>query len=80
MVRSAYTPRADDDDFAQARTQVREVLDDAARERLVSNIASHLLDGVSDTVLERAIDYWKHVDEAIGERVASAVRSGVGAS
>ncbi len=48
MVRSAYTPRADDDDFGQAGTMVREVLDDDARERLVSNVAGHLSDGVSD--------------------------------
>jgi catalase len=73
MVRAAYTPRAEDSDFGQAGTQVREVLDDAARERLVSNIAGHLSDGVSDKVLERAIAYWKNVDQAIGERIARAV-------
>jgi catalase len=73
MVRAAYTPRADDDDFVQARVQVREVLDDAARERLVSNIAGHLADGVSDKVLERAIQYWKNVDEELGSRVQGAV-------
>jgi catalase len=75
MVRSAYTPRADDDDFGQAGTQVREVLDGAARERLVSNIAGHLLDGVSDKVLVRAIEYWKSVDGDLGASVQSAVRS-----
>ena len=31
MVRAAYSARRDDDDFSQAGTQVREVLDDAAR-------------------------------------------------
>ena len=54
MVRSVYTPRSADDDFVQARTQVREVLDEDARERLVSNIAGHLADGVADEVLARA--------------------------
>jgi hypothetical protein len=39
MVRSAYTLHAEDDDWGQAGTMVREVLDDAARERLVSNVA-----------------------------------------
>jgi Catalase-related immune-responsive. len=39
-VRSAYTLRADDDDWSQPGTMVREVLDDAARERLVGNIAA----------------------------------------
>jgi catalase len=76
MVRSAYTPRADDDDFTQAGTQVRDVLDDAARERLVSNIAGHLLDGVSDKVLARALEYWKNVDRALGESVERAVGGG----
>ena len=33
MVRSAYTLREADDDWGQAETLVREVLDDAARER-----------------------------------------------
>ena len=35
MVRSAYTLREADDDWGQAGTLVREVLDDAARERPV---------------------------------------------
>ncbi len=47
MVRKAYTLRADDDDWGQAGTLVREVLDDAARERLVDNVVGHLKDGVS---------------------------------
>ena len=79
MVRSAYTPRADDDDFGQAGTQVREVLDDDARDRLVSNIAGHLSDGVSDKVLARAFEYWKNVDQELGERIEQAVGAGVGA-
>ena len=79
MVRSAYTLRADDDDFGQARTQVRDVLDDEERDRLVSNIAGHLADGVSDKVLARAIEYWKNVDEQFGERIEQAVGATVGA-
>jgi catalase len=49
MVRTACTLPAEDDDFGQAGTMVREVLDDDARDRLVSNVAGHLLDGVSGT-------------------------------
>ena len=79
MVRPAYTPRADDDDFGQARTQVREVLDDDARERLVSNVAGHLSDGVSEKVLARAFEYWKNIDQEIGERIEQAVGATVGA-
>ena len=79
MVRSAYTLRTDDDDFGQAGTQVREVLDDEARERLVANVAGHLSDGVSDDVLARAFQYWKNIDPEIGERIEQAVGATVGA-
>ncbi len=79
MIRSAYTLRAEDDDFGQARTQVRDVLDDEERDRLISNIAGHLADGVSEKVLARAIEYWKNVDEDLGERVEQAVGAAVGA-
>ena len=41
MVRAAYTPHAEDDDYGQANTMVNEVLDDAARDRLVDNVAGH---------------------------------------
>jgi catalase len=79
MVRAAYTLRAADDDFGQPRTMVREVLDDDARERLVSNVAGHLLDGVSEKVLARAFQYWKNIDQEIGERIEQAVGATVGA-
>ncbi len=75
MVRSAYTLREDDDDWSQAGIMVRDVLDDAARDRLVSNIVGHLNDGVSPPVLARAIEYWRNVDKNIGDRVAEGVDS-----
>jgi len=71
MVRKAYTLRAEDDDFGQAGTLVRRVLDDAARTRLVSNIVGHLKDGVSGPVLARALDYWRKVDEDLSSRIAA---------
>ena len=48
MVRTAYTLRSQDDDWGQAGTLVREVIDDAERERLVDNVVGHLLNGVSE--------------------------------
>ncbi len=75
MVRAAYTLRRDDDDWGQAGTLVRDVLDDAARGRLVTNIAGHLLNGVSEPVLVRAFDYWSKVDRALGDAVRLAVRA-----
>jgi catalase len=75
MVRKAYTLRAEDDDFGQAGTLVRHVLDDAARARLVSNIVGHLKDGVSEPVLARTLEYWRHVDENLGERIAAGMKT-----
>jgi catalase len=76
LVRSAYTLREDDDDWGQPGTLVREVLDDAARERLVSNVVGHLLDGVTEPVLQRAFAYWRNVDKDLGDRVEAGVRAG----
>ncbi|MCK0440678.1 catalase [Gordonia alkaliphila] len=76
LVREAYSLRADDDDWGQAGTLVRDVLGDDERERLVSNIAGHLLAGVSEPVLARAFEYWRNVDADLGARVEAAVRAG----
>ncbi len=76
MVRTAYTLRPDDDDWGQAGTMVREVLDDAARDRLVSNIVGHLRGGVTEPVLQRAFEYWRNVDRDLGDRVEKGVRAG----
>ncbi|CAL9425527.1 Catalase [Streptomyces sp. enrichment culture] len=75
MVRAAYTLHSEDDDFGQAGTMVRTVLDDAARTRLVSNVAGHLKVDVSPPVLRRALDYWRSVDAALGDRIAKEVNS-----
>ena len=76
MVHAAQTLHAEDDDWGQAGTLVRDVLDDAARARLVSNIVGHLLDEVTEPVLLRAFDYWRNVDKDLGDRVEQGVRAG----
>ncbi|WP_330181596.1 catalase [Nocardia sp. NBC_01503] len=75
MVRLAYTLRKDDDDWGQAGTMVREVLDDAARGRLVDNIVGHLLNGVTAPVLARAFEYWRNVDKDLGDRIEAGVQA-----
>jgi catalase len=75
MVHTAPTLRVDDDDWAQAAALVREVMDDAERERLVSNVAGHLRNGVSEKVLQRAFEYWKSIDKEVGARIEDAVRT-----
>ncbi|MFW6179725.1 MAG: catalase-related domain-containing protein, partial [Desulfohalobiaceae bacterium] len=74
FIRAAYTLRKDDDDFGQPGTLVREVMDDAQRERLVSNVVGHLKKGVTEPVLERALEYWRNIDKDIGDRIAKGVK------
>ncbi|WP_101947151.1 catalase [Mycobacterium sp. 3519A] len=74
MVRAANTPRAADDDWGQAGVLVRDVMDDAERRRLVSNVAGHLRNGVSEQVLQRAFDYWRSIDKSVGDSIEEAVR------
>jgi catalase len=76
FIRAAYTLRPDDDDFGQAGTLLRDVMDDAQRDRLVSNVVGHLKDGVSEPVLERAFEYWRSIDQEIGDRIAQGVKGG----
>src|SRR3546814_5967291 len=57
MVRSAYTPRSNDDDFTQPGILVREAFDDTQRQRLVDQVAGSLLGGVREPVLSRAFQY-----------------------
>ena len=75
MLRSAYRLHAEDDDFGQAGTLVREVWNDEQREEFVQTVTGHLLAGVKGQVLERAFDYWKNVDAETGKRIEEAVRN-----
>ena len=74
FIRGAYTLRPDDDDFGQAGTLLRDVMDDAERDRLVANVVGHLKDAVSEPVLERAFQYWRSIDQKIGDRIAQGVK------
>jgi catalase len=76
MVHAAYTLHAEDDDWGQAGTLVRDVLDDAARTRLVNNIVGQLLNGVTEPVLLRTFQYLRNVDKDLGDRVEQGVRAG----
>jgi catalase len=76
MVRSAYTLRADDDDFSQPGILIRDVFGDADRQGLIETVAGGLLGGVRSPVLERAFEYWKSIDADVGRRIEQKVRSG----
>ncbi|OUI89205.1 catalase [Acetobacter sp. DmW_043] len=75
FVRSAYTLRPDDDDYSQARALVTKVMDDAARDRLVSNVVGHLSNGVEEPVLSRVFEYWSNIDKDIGQRIKNKFTS-----
>ncbi|MGE0671380.1 MAG: catalase, partial [Parachlamydiales bacterium] len=76
FVHAAYTLRKDDDDWSQAGDLVRKVMNDAQRERLVANVVGHLKNGVSEPVLQRAFEYWSHIDKDVGERIKKGVKGG----
>ncbi|MEQ5834697.1 catalase [Marinobacter sp. NFXS9] len=74
MVRAAYKLRKDDDDFGQANALINQVMDQAARDRLVSNVVGHIKGGVKEPVLSRALDYWKKIDAEVGARIEQGVK------
>src|SRR3954447_4413606 len=76
VARTAYESHAEDDDFVQARALVRDVMDDAARDRLVANTVAQLTNGVTEPVLQRGFDLLRHVDRSLGDRVEEGVRKG----
>jgi catalase len=76
MVRRAYELHAEDDDFGQPGTLVREVFDDAQRDRLVAQVSGSLLGGVRGEVLERSLRYWTSIDAGVGKRIEDAVLRG----
>jgi catalase len=78
--RYAYEKHAEDDDFGQAGTMYREVMDDAAREALVGNIVGHASDEVASETQQRVVAYWTSVDADLGARVAAGLGQGNGKS
>lgn len=70
IVRSAYVAHRDDDDFSQPGALYRNVLSDVDREHLVDNLVAHLRDGVPASIVDRAIAYWRSVDNDLGDLLA----------
>ena len=75
FIRAAYTLREDDDDWGQAGTLVRKVMNDEQRDRLVSNVVGALKNGVSKPVLERAFEYWRNIDKEIGDHIEKGAKA-----
>jgi catalase len=73
IVRSANRLHDEDDDFGQAGTMYREVLDEPARERLAGNIIGHASKDVEPDIQKRVVEYWRNVDPDLGARVAKGL-------
>ena len=74
IMRTAYEPHQDDDDFIQPGTLYRQVRTPTDREHLVTNIVAHLGDRVERFIQERAVnEYWAKVDPDLGARVAEGL-------
>ncbi len=73
ILRSAYTLHKEDDDFGQANAMVNEAMDQAARQRLVSNVVGHASQDVTEPVLSRVVAYWRNIDKVVGDQVAAGL-------
>jgi catalase len=75
MIRAAATLHTDDDDFGQPGTLVRDVMSEIDREHLVTNVTGHLKQVVRGPILDKALAYWRAVDKAVGDKIASNLGS-----
>ncbi len=73
IMRSAYTPHAEDNDFVQPGNLYRNVMSQTDRDHLVNNIVDHMSAGVERPVQERALKLWQQVDKELGARVAKGL-------
>lgn len=73
IMRTAYQPHAEDNDFIQAGTLYRQVLSQTDRQHLQSNIIGHMSDGVDRSVQERAVALWRQVDPELGAGIAQGL-------
>ncbi|MBA3747443.1 MAG: catalase [Solirubrobacterales bacterium] len=73
MVRAAYALHAEDDDFGQPGTLVREVMSQEDRDHLAANILGHAGDDdVTDEMKPRIVAYWTNVDPKRRARARAA--------
>ena len=78
IVRSAYRPHKEDNDFMQPGTMYRDVMSETDKEHLLTNIIGHATHGpgLDRDVATRVRDYWRQVDPDLGANVAKALEPG----
>jgi catalase len=73
MVRAAATLHADDNDFGQAGTLVRNVFTDEQRARFVVTLTGQY-EGIKDEGIKaRFLEYWTNVDADVAQKIQQAV-------
>jgi catalase len=75
LMRSAYTKRADDDDFRQAGVLVRDVYSKAQRARLVQTLVGQYRQLRVEEIRERFLWYWNNVDPDTAAELKRAIES-----
>ncbi|GAB1819234.1 catalase [Herbidospora sp. RD11066] len=71
IMRSAYRPHAEDDDFVQPRALWENVLSDEDRANLKDNIVGHAsAPEMTPEVQKRVVEYWTNVHKDLGQGVA----------
>ncbi|GAA1554276.1 catalase [Actinomadura kijaniata] len=74
IVRSAYHPHREDDDFSQPRALWERVLSDTDRAHLVDNVVGHAsAPEVTDDMKKRVVGYWRNIHKDLGDRVAQGL-------
>jgi catalase len=71
MVRAPYRLHSEDDDFGQARSLWRDVMNQTDRDHLVANIVGHASAAdVTGDMRARVVEYWTSVAPDLGAGVA----------
>jgi catalase len=77
IVRSAYIPHAEDDDFVQPRALWETVLTETDREHLIGNICAHAsAPEVTTDMKSRVVEYWRNVHPELGAQVGKGLDGG----
>jgi catalase len=77
IIRSAYVPHADDDDFVQPHALWEDVMTETDQEHLVTNICAHAsAPEVTTDMQSRVIEYWRHVHPELGAQVGKGLDTG----
>ncbi len=74
LMRTAATLHAEDDDFGQAHSLVRNVFSQEDRDALVMTIVDQILNyDVVEPVRSHIVEYWTKIDEEVGQEIGRRI-------